>query len=137
MLLLVFMPVNYFQWKKEWSQTQMTKIWFSTVWLHLFTESAYSAMNFFWCELYSKRFSLRDYLQKFFTLHKARSVYLWVWCRMLVEIELLPRGWPNGVPSMPKNLNKKVQIYPNLVITLLEVNRLLLETTDYGRPERK
>ena len=43
---------------------------------------------------------------------------------MLVEIELLPWGRPHRVPSMPKNL-KKVQIYPNLVITLLEVNTLL------------
>ena len=49
---------------------------------------------------------------------------------MLVEIELLPRGWPNGVPSMPKNL-KKVQIYPNLVITRLEVNSLTLHNLHY------
>ena len=38
---------------------------------------------------------------------------------MLVEIELLP-----------KNL-KKVQIYPNLVITLLEVNSLTLHNLHY------
>ena len=44
---------------------------------------------------------------------------------MLVEIELLPWGRPHGVPSMPKNL-KKVQIYPKLVITLLDMNRLTL-----------
>ena len=44
---------------------------------------------------------------------------------MLALIELLPRGLPNGVPSMQKHL-KKVQIYPNLVITLLEVNSLTL-----------
>ena len=31
----------------------------------------------------------------------------------------------HGVPSMQKNL-KKVQIYPNLVITRLEVNSLTL-----------
>ena len=74
--------------------------------------------------------TLRYSLQKFITLHKATSVYLWGWCRMLVEIELLPRGWPNGVPSMPKNL-KKVQIYPNLVITLLEVNSLTLHNLHY------
>jgi hypothetical protein len=49
---------------------------------------------------------------------------------MLVEIELLPRGWPHGLPSMPKNL-KKVQIYPNLVITLLEVNSLTLHNLHY------
>ena len=72
----------------------------------------------------------RDSLQKFITLHKARSLYLWGWCRMVVEIELLPRGWPNGVPSMPKNL-KKVQIYPNLVITLLDVNRLTFHSLHY------
>ena len=74
--------------------------------------------------------TLRDSLQKFIALHKARSVYLWGWCRMLVEIKLLPWGWPNGVPSMPKNL-KKVQIYPNLVITLLEVNSLTLHNLHY------
>ena len=34
------------------------------------------------------------------------------------------------VPSMPKNL-KKVQIYPNLVITLLEVNSLTLHNLHY------
>ena len=62
----------------------------------------------------------KEKIQKFITLHKARSVYLWGWCRMLVEI-----GWPNVVLSIPKNL-KKVQIYPNLVITLLEVNSLTL-----------
>ena len=77
-----------------------------------------------------REITLRDSLQKFITLHKARSVYLWGWCRMLVEIELLPRGWPHGVPSMPKNL-KKVQIYPNLVITLLEVNSLTLHNLHY------
>jgi len=49
---------------------------------------------------------------------------------MLVEIELLPRGWTPGVPSMPKNL-KKVQTYPNPVITLLEVNSLTLHTLHY------
>ena len=47
---------------------------------------------------------------------------------MLVEIELLPQGLPHGVQSMPKNL-KKVQIYPNLVITLLEVNSLTAHNT--------
>ena len=77
-----------------------------------------------------REITLRDSLQKFITLHKARSVYLWGWCRMLVEIELLPWGWPHGVPSMPKNL-KKVQIYPNLVITLLEVNSLTLHNLHY------
>ena len=49
---------------------------------------------------------------------------------MLVEIELLPWGWAQGVPSMPKNL-KKVQIYPNLVITLLEMNSLTLRNIHY------
>ena len=49
---------------------------------------------------------------------------------MLVEIELLPQGWPNWVPSMPKNL-KKVQIYPNPVITLLDVNSLILHDLHY------
>ena len=49
---------------------------------------------------------------------------------MLVEIELLPQGLPHGVQSMPKNL-KKVQIYPNLVITLLEVNSLTLHNLHY------
>ena len=49
---------------------------------------------------------------------------------MPVKIELLPRGRPHGVPSMPKNL-KKVQIYPNLVITLLEVNSLTLHNLHY------
>ena len=78
-----------------------------------------------------REITLRDSLQKFITLHKARSVYLWGWCRMLVEIELLPRGWPHGVPSMPKNL-KKVQIYPNPVITLLEVNSLTLHNLHYN-----
>ena len=77
-----------------------------------------------------REITLRDSLQKFITLHKARSVYLWGWCRMLVEIELLPRGWPHGVPSMPKNL-KKVQIYPNPVITLLEVNSSTLHNLHY------
>ena len=48
--------------------------------------------------------TIRDSLQKFITLHKARLV--WGWCKMLVEIELLPRGWPHWVPSMPKNLKK-------------------------------
>ena len=51
-----------------------------------------------------REITLRDSLQKFITLHKARSVYLWRWCRMLVEIELLPWGWHQGGPSMPKNL---------------------------------
>ena len=37
-----------------------------------------------------REITLRDSLQKLTTLHKARSVYLWGWCRMLVEIELLP-----------------------------------------------
>ena len=45
---------------------------------------------------------------------------------MLVEIELLP-----GVPNMPKNL-KKVQIYPNPVITLLEVISLTLHNLHYN-----
>ena len=45
---------------------------------------------------------------------------------MLVEIELLTWGLPHGLPSMPKNL-KKVQIYPNLVITLAEVNSLTFQ----------
>ena len=49
---------------------------------------------------------------------------------MPVEIELLPQGCPHGVPSMPKNL-KKVQIYPNLVITHLEVNSLTLHNLHY------
>ena len=49
---------------------------------------------------------------------------------MLVEIELLPRGLPHGVPSMPKNL-KKVQIYPNQIITLLEVNSYTLHNLNY------
>ena len=49
---------------------------------------------------------------------------------MLVEIELLPRDDPKNVPSMPKNL-KKVQTYPNLVITLLEVNSLTLHNLHY------
>ena len=49
---------------------------------------------------------------------------------MLVEIELLPQGLPHGVQSMPKNL-KKVQIYPNLVITLLEVNSLTAHNLHY------
>ena len=80
---------------------------------------------------YSQReITLRDSLQKFITLHKARSVYLWGWCRMLVEIELLPWGWPHGVPSMPKNL-KKVQTYPNPVNTLLEVNSSTLHNLHY------
>ena len=45
---------------------------------------------------------------------------------MLVEIELLP----HGVPSMPRNL-KKVQIYPNPVITLLELNSSTLHNLHY------
>ena len=45
---------------------------------------------------------------------------------MLVEIEL-----PHGIPSMPKNL-KKVQIYPNPVITLLEVNSLTLHNLHHN-----
>ena len=49
---------------------------------------------------------------------------------MLVEIELLPWAWPHGIPSMPKNL-KKVQIYPNLLITLLELNSLTLNNLHY------
>ena len=49
---------------------------------------------------------------------------------MLVEIELLPQSCPHGVPSMSKNL-KKVQIYPNLVIILLEVNSLTLHYLHY------
>ena len=49
---------------------------------------------------------------------------------MLVKIELLSRGGPKGVQSMPKNL-KIVQIYPNLVITLLEVNSLTLHNLHY------
>ena len=77
-----------------------------------------------------REITLRDSLQKFITLHKARSVNLWGWCRMLVEIELLSRGWPHGVPWMPKNL-KKVHIYPNLVITPLEVNSLTLHNLHY------
>ena len=40
---------------------------------------------------------------------------------MLVEIELFPQGWPNGIPSIPKNLKNT-----NLVITLPEVNSLTL-----------
>ena len=50
---------------------------------------------------------------------------------MLVEIELLPQEWPHGVPSMPNNF-KKVQIYPNPVITLLEVNSLTLHNLHYN-----
>ena len=51
---------------------------------------------------------------------------------MLVEMELLPQGVTqrDGVPSMPKTL-KQVQIYPNLVITLLEVNSLTLHNLHY------
>ena len=49
---------------------------------------------------------------------------------MLVEIELLPWGWSHGVPSMPNNL-KKVQIYSNPVITLLEVNSSTLHILHY------
>ena len=49
---------------------------------------------------------------------------------MPVEIVLLPQGCPHAVPIMPKNL-KKVQIYPNLVITLLEVNSLTLHNLHY------
>ena len=45
---------------------------------------------------------------------------------MLVEIELLP----HGIPSMPKNL-KKVPIYPNPVITPLEVNSSTLHNLQY------
>ena len=78
-----------------------------------------------------REISLRDSLQKFITLHKSKSVYLWGWCRMLVEIDLLPWGWPHAVSSMPKNL-KKVQIYPNPVITLLEVNSLTLHNLHYN-----
>ena len=51
---------------------------------------------------------------------------------MFVEIELLPWGLPHGVPSMLKN-PKKVQIYPNLVITLLEVNSLTLNNLHFAR----
>ena len=29
---------------------------------------------------------------------KQCHLYLWGWCRMLVEIELLAWGWPHGVP---------------------------------------
>ena len=47
---------------------------------------------------------------------------------MLVEIE--PQELPHEVSSMLKNL-KKVQIYPNLVITLLEVNSLTLHNLHY------
>ena len=49
---------------------------------------------------------------------------------MVVEIELLPQGLPNGVLSMPKIL-KKVQIYPNSVITLLKVNNSTLHNLNY------
>jgi hypothetical protein len=49
---------------------------------------------------------------------------------MLVKIELLAWGLPQGVPSMPKN-PKKVKIYPNPVITLLEVNSLTLNNLHY------
>ena len=68
--------------------------------------------------------TLRDSLQKFITLHKARSVHI-----SLRLVQNACRNWatapgvtPRG-PSMPKNL-KKVQIYLNPVITLLEVNSL-------------
>ena len=79
---------------------------------------------------WQREITLRDSLQKFITLHKARSVYPWGLCRKLVEIELMPQGWPHGVPSMPKNL-KKVQICHNLFITLLEVNSLTLHNLHY------
>ena len=49
---------------------------------------------------------------------------------MPLKVELLPWGWPHGVQSVPKNL-KNVQIYPNLVITLLEVNSLTLHNLHY------
>ena len=75
---------------------------------------------FFWQKgHYQIENTLRDSLQKLITLYKARSVYLWGWCKTLVEIEVLPQGCPYGVTIMPKNL-KKVQMYPNPVITLLE-----------------
>ena len=47
---------------------------------------------------------------------------------MFVEIELYEIY---GVPSMPKNI-KKVQINPNLAITLLEVNSLTLHNLHYN-----
>ena len=46
---------------------------------------------------------------------------------MPLEIELLPRGWPHRVPSMPKNL-EKVQIYPKPVkwATLFRANPVII-----------
>jgi hypothetical protein len=45
-------------------------------------------------------------LQKFITLHKARLVYFWGWCRMLVEIALLPQGCSTGSQVCPSNLKR-------------------------------
>ena len=121
---LVFLPCGLgfcsFPWHYDWINYQL--------WGREFTMAFELFMKLhIWDQ---KEITLRDSLQKFITLHKARSVYLWGWCRMLVEIELLPRGWPHGVPSFAKNL-KKVHIYPNLVITLLEVNSLTFHSLHY------
>ena len=55
---------------------------------------------------YQREITLRDSLQKCITLHKARSLYLRGWCRMLVEIELLPWGDPKGSQVCPRTLKR-------------------------------
>ena len=49
---------------------------------------------------------------------------------MLVEIELLPQGDQTGSQICQRTF-KKVQIYPNLLITLLEVKSLTLHNLHY------
>ena len=72
---------------------------------------------------------------------KSEKHLFFSWPPMPLEIELLPRGWPHRVPSMPKNL-EKVQIYPkpvkwatlfraNPFIILLQVNSLILNNLHY------
>jgi hypothetical protein len=52
--------------------------------------------------LLAKRNYTKRLLAKIYYSPQSKvSIY---WCRILLEIELLPRGSPNGVPSMPKNL---------------------------------
>ena len=51
-----------------------------------------------------REITLRDSLQKFITLHKARLDIFW--CRMLVEIELLPGGDPTRSQVCPRILKR-------------------------------
>ena len=69
--------------------------------------------------------------------NKIRKTPLFSLPPMPLEIELLTRGLPKGVPSMPKNL-EKVQIYPRPLkwATLfmenpLQINSLTLTNLHY------